>query len=142
MILETETVIHATSKRVWDILTDFRDYPNRGTFIKSIEGQVVKGSRIKVSFDNMNFKPKVLCYDPGKKLEWIGRLLLPGLFDGRHAFLIDDNGDGSITFKHYEKFTGALVPLYRRKLRTEIKTHFEQFNTVIKELAEDDPTPS
>ena len=136
--LKTSIQIQSTPEKVWKILTDFENYPNWNPFIKSIQGNVTPGSYINIQAGNMRFKPKVLAFNPNKELCWLGKLWFTGLFDGEHAFIIQDNQDGSITFRHEEKFKGILVGLFRKKLDTEIKEAFEQMNQKLKELAENE----
>ena len=37
----------------------------------------------------MTFKPTVLAVHPERELRWLGRFILPGLFDGEHSFRIE-----------------------------------------------------
>jgi len=37
----------------------------------------------------MTFRPTILKAEPERELRWLGRLLLPGLFDGEHVFEIE-----------------------------------------------------
>jgi hypothetical protein len=56
----------------------------------------------------MTFKPKVLRADPGRELRWLGRLLIPGLFDGEHYFQMEPS-DAGTRFVHGEIFRGILI---------------------------------
>lgn len=80
----------------------------------------------------MRFKPVIQSLVPPNELVWLGRLLLPGIFDGRHSFELKDNGDGTMTFKHSEQFNGILVPFMRKKLNREITAGFRQMNEALK----------
>ncbi|PWA03938.1 SRPBCC domain-containing protein [Flavobacterium psychrotolerans] len=70
------------------------------------------------------------------ELSWLGHLFFPGLFDGEHKFEVINNGNGSTTFRHSEKFTGILIPLFKKKLSINTKNGFENMNKKLKELAE------
>jgi hypothetical protein len=134
--ITTEIIIHASPEKVWAILTDFKAYPNWNPFIKSVDGDVHVGNKIKVRLDGMVFKPKVLAFETNKEIRWIGRLLFPGLFDGEHTFLLIDNGDGTTSFIQRETFNGILVPLFHKKLDTDTKAGFEAMNKKLKVEAE------
>lgn len=139
--INTEIVIHATTEKVWSILTDFKNYPNWNPFIKSINGDVKVGNTIIARIEppeskGMTFKPKVLTYDSNKELSWLGHLLFSGLFDGEHKFEVVDNGNGSTTFRQSEKFNGILIPLFKKELSINTKNGFENMNNKLKELAE------
>lgn len=139
--IKTDILINATPEKVWTILTDFSNYPNWNPFIKSIKGEVKVGSKITARIEppeasGMTFKPNVLTFEPNKELSWLGHLLFAGLFDGEHKFELIDNGNGTTTFKHSEKFRGILVPLFKKQLDYNTKKGFEEMNEKLKELAE------
>lgn len=134
--LKTSIRIEASPEVVWDILTDFDSFPEWNPFIKKIEGEVAVGNKIKAEITDMTFKPKILAFDPNQKLEWIGRFLMPGIVDGRHYFILKDNGDGSTSLIHGEHFKGILVPFLKKKLMVETKDNFEAMNRALKARAE------
>lgn len=134
--IKTATTISSTPSRVWKILTDFEKYPDWNPFITSLEGNPSVGNTIRIRAGGMDFKPEVLVYEVNQELRWVGKLLFKGLFDGEHSFHITDNGDGTVTFQQNERFTGALVALFKGKLGTDTKSDFEQMNLRLKELAE------
>lgn len=139
--IETEIVIKAAPEKVWAILTDFDSYPVWNPFIKSVTGRVKAGNRITIRINppgakGMTFKPQVLAFESNKELRWLGRLWLPGLFDGEHKFELIDNGNGTTTFKQSEKFKGVLVPLLEKQLDNNTRSGFVEMNQKLKELAE------
>lgn len=134
--IQTEIIINATPQKVWSIFSDFKSYPEWSIFIKSISGEVNPGNQIFIKIDGMAFKPVVLEYEPMKKLRWLGKLWMKGLFDGEHVFELIDNQNGTTTFRHSENFNGILVGLFAKKLDKETKTGFESFNLKLKERVE------
>lgn len=64
----------------------------------------------------MTFKPLVTRVLPPRELRWLGRLLLPGLFDGEHIFEIEAVKKDGVRFVQRECFSGILVPLLWRSL--------------------------
>lgn len=141
MEIKTEVLISATPEKVWTILTDFGNYPTWNPFIKLVKGKAIVGSKLTVTImqsaaKNTTFKPKVLTVLTAKKLSWLGRLLLPNIFDGVHKFELIDHRDGTTTFRQSEKFNGILVPLFKKQLENNTATGFEGMNKKLKELAE------
>lgn len=134
--IKTEILIKATPERVWSVLTNFKEYSKWNPFVKSLTGDVKVGNKIEVVLQGMTFKPKVLAYEQNKEFRWLGHLLITGLFDGEHSFVLIDNGNGTTTFKHNEKFNGILVGLFSKKLDNETKSCFELMNQKLKEEAE------
>ena len=135
--IKTNITIKATPEKIWATLTNFENYSSWNPFIKAISGKVKVGYKIKVEFDEMIFNPKVLVFSKNKEFKWIGHLLFPGIFDGKHRFLIVDNHNGTCTFEHSEKFKGILIPFMKNKLQTKIKDNFESMNKALKVFAEE-----
>lgn len=139
--LRTETVIHASASRIWEILMDFDRYPNWNSFIISINGNQVAGSTLTVKLQlpggmGMTMRPKVLVVKDYKEFRWKGQLLVPGLFDGEHIFELRDHNDNTTTFIQRELFSGILVPLFRNLIDVKTRIGFESMNTLLKDKAE------
>ncbi len=139
--IKSQIVINATPEKVWEVLVNFKNYPNWNPFITSISGDVKIGNRIKAHIappdgKGMTFKPKVLVFNMNKELRWIGHLLFLGLFDGEHIFQLIDNGNGTTTFIQREKFSGILVPLFKKMLEVNTQNGFDLMNKQLKEMAE------
>ena len=140
-LLYTEIRINASAQKIWSVFTDFERYPEWNPFIKSLKDQPKKGSTIEVKLQPpgkkpMLFKPRVLQFEKENEFRWMGRFILPRLFDGEHTFLIKENGDGSCTFVQFECFRGILVPLLKKMLDKNTKQGFEQMNEALKKRCE------
>ena len=114
--IRTEITINASADRVWNVLTDFASFPQWNPFITSAEGELTPGQTLIIRLQSpggkgMTFKPKVLVAEPNKELRWLGRLGMPGIFDGEHYFVIEAADDGGIRFVQGERFRGILVPI-------------------------------
>jgi hypothetical protein len=109
------TEIAAPVEAVWAQLTDTASFPEWNPFIASLEGTLREGERLTVRITPpggkaMTFRPTVTAYEEGRRLEWLGRLLIPGLVDGRHSFTLEPTETGT-RLTQEETFTGVLVPL-------------------------------
>lgn len=138
--LRTEIMIKASPARVWEVLMDFDKYGAWNPFILSISGKAKVGEKLIAHIDGMKFKPKVLKLERGRKFVWLGHLLFPGLFDGRHSFELVEQTDGSTHFIHGESFKGILVPLFKKQLMAQTKTGFEAMNEALKSRVEEKVT--
>ncbi|MEM7549275.1 MAG: SRPBCC domain-containing protein [Bacteroidota bacterium] len=136
MEISTSIQIQASPVKVWEVFSEFSRYSEWNPFLKSIEGNPRPGKRIKINAGGMVIRPVVLAWIPNRKLEWVGKLLVKGLFDGQHSFEFAKNADGTTTFDHREKFSGILVPLFRKKLSGEVREGFENMNRALKERVE------
>jgi hypothetical protein len=120
--LRTELEFDGTAREVWDVLTDLPSYGEWNPFIKKIDGEPRTGARLEVRMEPegeraMTFRPTVLTVEPGREFKWLGHLLVPGIFDGEHRWLIEEIEPGRVRFTQSERFGGILVPLLWKKLR-------------------------
>ncbi len=134
--IKTSITINASKEKVWKILTDFENYNQWNSFIKSVTGTLKVGKHIKVELQGMTFKPVVLTFNENSELKWLGHLWFKGLFDGEHKFKLTDNGNGTTNFEHSENFSGILVKLFSKKIDKDTKNGFEQMNKELKLRAE------
>jgi hypothetical protein len=133
----TSIEIDASPQIVWEILTEFDRFDLWNPFIRSIYGQAILGAKLKVKIQPpggtaMTFRPVVLVAEPGTELRWLGRVILPGIFDGEHRFEIQPLSDRRVRFVHSEKFSGLLVPFFWRSLDTQTRRGFEEMNQALK----------
>jgi hypothetical protein len=142
MKITTSILINATAEKVWRILTDFERYSQWNPFITSIKGEINVGNILRVTITQLNgnamkFQPTILVVNEYKELRWIGKLLFKGLFDGEHQFEIIDNKNETVTFIQSEKFTGVLVPFFKKMINVNTKNGFELMNEKLKERAKE-----
>jgi hypothetical protein len=138
--LHTEIEIDAAPAIVWAVLTDLASYPDWNPFVTSSKGTVAVGERLTNRIEPpegkaMTFRPTVTQVVDGRVFEWLGRLGLPGLFDGRHRFELVPNGAGTRLIQT-ERFSGALVPFMKKGLDTKTRAGFDAMNTALKARAE------
>lgn len=139
--LDTEIEIAASPQTVWRVLTDLSQYKDWNPHIPQAEGEVREGSRLTVrivepSGSSMTFRPRVTRVVPNAEFRWLGRLLLPRLFDGEHIFEISALGHDKVRFVQRESFRGVLVLPFWKKLNTETRHGFEAMNAAMKLRAE------
>jgi hypothetical protein len=139
-VLRREIEIDAPPDRVWKVLADFEAYPDWNPFIPHIAGRLEQGARLEVRIAPpggraMTFKPTVQAVEPERELRWLGRLLVPGLFDGDHSLRVEPLGDGRSRFTQSERFSGLLVGLFKGALR-KTDAGFEEMNQALRSRAE------
>lgn len=134
--IETQISIDASVENVWQVLTNFSDYPTWNPFIKSIEGNLVKGSKLTVEIQPENMKPQtfqptVSSIEKNHQFSWLGHLWIKGLFDGNHYFALHSKGNKTVLI-HGEKFSGMLVPLLFSMMGEKTKKGFTAMNEALK----------
>jgi hypothetical protein len=142
--IKTEIEINATPEKVWSILANFSEYPLWNSFIQKIEGTPKLSEKLSVSIQpekgkGMQFSPTVLVAEPNQELRWMGRLLLPKIFDGEHYFMIKKLDQDRVTFIHGERFSGFLAALMRSSMEASTKAGFVAMNQALKLRAEAAP---
>ena len=139
--IERSIEISASAGRVWAILTDFAAYPQWNPFIRQAATDELRvGGRISVTMQPeghspTRLRPTLLVVAPEQELRWLGHVLIPGVFDGEHTFLITPEGDDRVRFTQQERFGGVLLPLFGGTLRDTARS-FEAMNSALKTRAE------
>jgi hypothetical protein len=138
--LRREIEIDAPPERVWAVLTDFAAYPEWNPFIRRISGEVREGARLEVLIEPpgaraTTFKPTVRAVRANRELRWLGRLVLPGVFDGEHTLQIEPMDGDRSRFVQSERFSGLLVGLVKGTL-AKTEAGFEQMNVALKARVE------
>ena len=115
--ISTEITINAPVDAVWAVLMDFPKYPEWNPFIPKVSGEIKKGNTIEVTFhtkgsDPMVFTPEILVNDANSLFRWQGRLLMPGIFTGRHTFKLEKIDEKKTRLVQKEDFNGILVPFF------------------------------
>jgi len=133
--------IDATPQRVWDILTDFDAYPTWNPFVTRIAGTPQVGARLDVRLEppggmSITMHPTLLEVVPASSLRWLGHLLVPGVFDGAHHFLLEPLEDNRTRFIQQERFTGLLVSVFASSLDKHTLAGFHAMNAALKARAE------
>jgi hypothetical protein len=139
--LHAEIEIQGPAERVWEVLTDFDAYQEWNPFMVKASGTPQPGHRLEVHMRpagrrTTTFRPEVLEADPGRKLRWLGRLLVPGLFDGEHSFTIEPAGPGRVRLTQHEEFRGLLAPLLLAMIAKPTLESFHRMNQALKARVE------
>jgi hypothetical protein len=138
--LSHEIDIAASPEEVWAVLADTEAYPDWNPFVRELTGKLREGGKLEVRIAPpggrpMTFKPVVLAAEPGRQLRWLGRLLVPGVFDGEHSFSLEPLDGGRTRFVQAERFSGILVRILGKSLgKTQLG--FEQMNEALKRRVE------
>jgi hypothetical protein len=132
--IETHVDLPAVPSVVWDQLVDTASMGSWNPFITSLSGILEVGERLRVRIAPvggraMTFKPRVTVVEPGQRLEWLGTMGIPGLFDGRHSFTLTPLGEGC-RLVQAEDFSGALIP-FTGKLLSKTEAGFEAMNAAL-----------
>jgi hypothetical protein len=115
-IITTHLTLDSPVEKVWATLTTLPAYGEWNPFITSASGTLALGERLDLTIRPpggrpMRFKPWITAVEPHCYVEWLGRLVVPGIFDGRHSFTLTPLAGGRTLLQQAETFSGALVPI-------------------------------
>lgn len=138
--LEAEVQVQGSAEQVWEVLTDFAAYHEWNPFIVQAVGTPEPGQRLvlrmRLTSRSTTLRPQVLEAVPGRTLRWLGRLPVPGLFDGEHSFTIQPAGTGRVLVTQHEEFRGLLVPLLLAMIAKPTLASFHRMNQALKTRVE------
>jgi hypothetical protein len=143
--LSTQVDIEATPERVWEVLTDLAAYPEWNPFIVRAAGDVAPGRRLTLRMQPvggraMTLRPRLVEVAVHRELRWRGKLVVPGLMDAEHAFVLQPQAGGTRLI-HRETFRGVLVPFAAASLDRNTLPAFVAMNEALRRRAEDPARP-
>lgn len=132
--------IAAPVETVWAELAAVTSYAEWNPFITKFDGELTVGARPEVQITppgsrSMTFHPTITDVSEGERLEWVGRVLMPGIFDGRHSFQLEAMGSDRTRLTQAEQFSGLLVALTGAML-AKTQAGFEAMNEAVRVRAE------
>jgi len=138
--ISTVTEIDAPPARVWSVLVDLSAYREWNPFIVEASGEIAVGQTLSLRMllpgrAPMSIRPRLLVVEPEQELRWKGRLVLPGLFDGEHAFELSPLANGRTRLHHWEQFAGVLLPIVKRMVYQATVQSFEALNAALAKRA-------
>jgi hypothetical protein len=115
-IIRTHLTINAAPAVLWHALLHLPGYSAWNPFITAASGDVTVGRRLDLTIDpvggpRMTVRPWVTDVQPYGYVEWLGRMTVPGLLDGRHSFTLTPMTESRTLLQQSATFTGILTPL-------------------------------
>ena len=134
-VISRSVVIPVPAAIVWSTLTDTSRYESWNPFIPELTGELQMGAKLRVRIRPpggraMTFTPTVTDVAEARRLEWLGHLIIPGLFDGQHSFTLEALDTTTTRFTQAEEFTGVLVRVTGGLLR-RTEAGFEAMNEAL-----------
>jgi len=113
--MKASVEINAPADQVWAVLSDLEHYHCWNPFFVRASGPLEVGKDLELTMQPVgkgaqSFSPEVLELARGRRIVWRGRLVMPGLFDGRHTLVVEPLGANRSRFTQDESFSGVLVP--------------------------------
>lgn len=140
--ISTEINIFANAHKVWQVLTDFKNYAKWNPFVREIEGMPSVGNKLKIHLHtskgkDRTYSPKVTKVETDSELRWYGKAVIPGIFDGERIFKLEVISNDETKFIHKEIFSGILVDLVGNRLDKDMYDSFNEMNKSLKTRVEE-----
>jgi hypothetical protein len=134
-IISTRVTINA----LWQTLTQLDEYRRWNPFITAAAGTFSVGQRLELTIQPpgsraLNFRPWVTAVEEHCYIEWLGRLGMPGVFDGRHSFTLTPIATGRTLLQQSETLSGALIP-FSGSILSRTRAGFDAMNEAITQEA-------
>ncbi len=130
--------IAAPPMRVWAVLADTAAYPQWSPHMRLV-GRLVAGNVIEhVEIDGNDrivFWPRLLVVRPDRELRWLGQIMLPGVLDAEHFFLLQPAGSGTLVSQG-EHLRGVALWFFDT---SGLRSRFDEMNVALKIRAERPP---
>lgn len=128
--------IQAQPSRIWALLTTAEDFPQWNSTVKSIEGNIALGKKIKLRATiapERLFNLTISEFVPEKRLVWSDGMA--PLFKGVRTYTLTPKTEGSTDFLMAEVFSGLMLPMIAGSL-PDFGPMFEQYASDLKREAE------
>lgn len=140
--INSSIVIKASPQEIWKTLVDLESYPDWNPFIVYAKGRIAKNEKINITTkpvgrNSFSFTPTINEVVRNKKIIWLGKAIVRGLFDGQHLFELHDNQDETTTFTQKESFSGLLIPFCKKMIEVDTLKGFILMNEALKKKVEE-----
>jgi len=139
--LSTIISISAPISEVWNILTDFENWPAWNPIVNKTSGSISMGSALKVTMsgsdgkDAQSYSPMITKFEEPNYFRWRAKMMAEFLFTNDKVLELSSDGEGT-KIVHKELFSGMLVPLFWNKLSQGVTPMLESMNEALKKEAE------
>jgi len=133
--ISTQREIAAAPDAVYAALVDFESYRAWNPFIVEASGRAEAGQTLSLRMalpgeEPRRVEPVLLRADAPRELRWRGKVVVPGLFDAEHVFLLRETPDGHTRLEHSEQISGLLLP-FLKGMKPRILAAFESMNAAL-----------
>ena len=141
--LETELMIDATPRVVWERFMDKGRWRSFSDFVDLSPGQPIAAGRSfwfglrLLGLPPVPLRVEVLRCEPGREVRWVGGIPAVPLFKGEHYFRFEAVGEGRTRLVQGERFTGLLAGAFMTLLGETTRQAYARFNVGLAEQVRD-----
>jgi hypothetical protein len=110
--IRTDIVIEASPAEVFEVLADFKRYPQWNPYHRSVQGEFVEGAPLNIHIqrpdgEEIEVPPHMQSIVTDREISWGGGV--KGVFYGEHRFVLTPSSNGATHLQHDEDFWGVVV---------------------------------
>lgn len=141
--IRTRITIDASPAVVYQVLSDFDNYPNWNPYHRKVTGEFKQGAQLEVEIlrpdgKKISIPPHLLKITENREITWGGGI--KGIFYGEHRFILQETSEGKTLLLHDEDFNGIAVQF--ADLPPEVLTEgYQQTNQALKRYIESQKMP-
>ncbi|MFK7732088.1 MAG: hypothetical protein AB8B48_10775 [Pseudomonadales bacterium] len=144
-VVREEAKLKASSETTWRKLSNFKQYSDWNPYLTQIDGKFSVGEQLQVSLNDGNFDGTVVVTPHlseiviGEYFCWAGTLVVPGLFDTRHCFVIHDEGNNS-RIEQFEEFKGLIPMLFsvEENMAPHVRVSFKRMHEALAQTLQEE----
>ncbi len=139
-----DVVIEASPAAVWSALTNLAGWSAWNPVYTQIEGELETACHLDATLAlparrARRVAPEVMRVLPEQELSWIMRVLVPGLLDCEHRFMLESVSGGETGAEHTRvvqrvRISGILLPFLWRRLRQAVAQGLQRSNRGLREV--------
>jgi hypothetical protein len=137
--------IKAPTEQVWQTVANFAGYAAWNSQLAYLGGEVRLGGELHLKLSAAGAAPyeyraKLTHLEPNRRLTWLARTGLPGVFDGEHSFELEPTPSGSTRLTNREEYRGVLSWLIKQlPMMKNAPAGFEKMNEELRQWVEAKP---
>ncbi len=118
--IKAEIKIRSSAEKVWNVISDFKNYSQWNPIIQRITGEPKVGTKLEVHVitvggKNRVYHPEVIKVEPLHEIRWYGKFFSSVIFSGERVLTIDEISKNEVNFINKEIFSGIGVKFAPKK---------------------------
>lgn len=141
-VITTEIDISAPPEKVWEVLTNVKDWQSWSPIIKESSGNVSLNSQLTITMKGKEkdsvgpqYNPKIIKLEKAKLFHWRAFMVDSLVMTNDKIFELTTTSTGTKLI-HKETFKGLMAPLFSAQMEKGIPEMLNLMNQALKELVE------
>lgn len=135
-VINSEIQINSPIDKVWETLTEFKNWHEWNPTVNGVEGNVNLGEKLVVSMKGKDCKdqvysPTIIESEAPNKFVWQAKMLGGLVFTNERRIELEEMGDKTLV-KNSEAFSGLMIPLMWQQMQNFVPGNLKSMNEALK----------